>query len=210
MTREENIWKALIEEGIVDAGLPNYYKGQEWTVEFLLERAESEYKGSEMYLKRFDNKEYTGSDLDLGSNREINMKKVQGWFKRDYTRYLKILNIFEDNKEDTTMKNSKAKLDAQVAQAINEQKPVINELITGVAVLTGTRKTKVVKVPVSQTTVLYTFTGMNLGEKEIVKKTAKVITVRTKGGDLTFDAKTGVQTNCKNPKFANKIILEVK
>lgn len=63
------------------------------------------------------------------------------------------------------------------------------------------RKTKTVKVA------LQAFTGMFIGEFEATK-TATTITVVTKKSTLTFDAKTLLQTNAKNPKFANKIVIQ--
>jgi hypothetical protein len=60
-----------------------------------------------------------------------------------------------------------------------------------------TRKDKIVTV--------VAFTGMWIGEFEVTKRTKTKLTVQTKRGLLEFDIKTGVQTNCKNPKFANKI-----
>lgn len=52
------------------------------------------------------------------------------------------------------------------------------------------------------------FTGMMIGEFEVVKETKTQLVVKTKKGDeLKFDKKTGLQTNGNNPKFANRIEL---
>ena len=52
------------------------------------------------------------------------------------------------------------------------------------------------------------FTGMMIGEFEVVKETKKLLVVKTKKGDeLKFDKATGLQTNGNNPKFANRIEL---
>lgn len=55
--------------------------------------------------------------------------------------------------------------------------------------------------------VVKAFTGMVIGVFPVKKKTSKSITVKTSKGLLVFDRKTGKQTNCDNPKFANKIDL---
>lgn len=52
---------------------------------------------------------------------------------------------------------------------------------------------------------LKTFTGMVIGEFEIVKQTKTKLGVVTKDGNkLIFNRMTGLQTNAKNPKFANR------
>ncbi len=52
---------------------------------------------------------------------------------------------------------------------------------------------------------LKTFTGMVIGEYEVVKQTKTKIGIVAKSGDkLIFDRMTGIQTNAKNPKFANR------
>ncbi len=55
--------------------------------------------------------------------------------------------------------------------------------------------------------VMKAFTGMTIGVFEITKKTSKTITVKTAKGELRFDAKTGIQLDPNNPKFANRIVL---
>lgn len=58
------------------------------------------------------------------------------------------------------------------------------------------------------TVIVRAFTGMLLGEFEVVKETEKLLIVKTKKGDaLKFDKSTGLQTNGNNPKFANHIEL---
>ena len=59
----------------------------------------------------------------------------------------------------------------------------------------------------TKTVVMKAFTGMWIGEFEIIKKTKKTITVLTKKGELKFDRTTGIQLNANNPKFANHIEL---
>ena len=54
--------------------------------------------------------------------------------------------------------------------------------------------------------VMRAFTGMLIGVFKIVKKTKTYIVVETaRGQSLKFDKKTGIQTDAKNPKFANRI-----
>lgn len=53
------------------------------------------------------------------------------------------------------------------------------------------------------------FTGMNIGLYPVKQGSETELYVITKSGKaLWFDADTLVQTNCKNPKFANKIGLD--
>lgn len=59
----------------------------------------------------------------------------------------------------------------------------------------------------TKTVVMKAFTGMWIGEFEIIKKTKKTITVLTKKGELKFDRTTGIQLDANNPKFANHIEL---
>ena len=59
-----------------------------------------------------------------------------------------------------------------------------------------------------KTVMVYAFTGMKLGELEVTSETKKeIVTVRGDGKTLIFDKKTGLQSNCKNARFANKIII---
>ena len=58
-----------------------------------------------------------------------------------------------------------------------------------------------------KTVVMKAFTGMWIGEFEIIKETKKTITVTTKKGELKFDKATGIQLDANNPKFANHIEL---
>lgn len=59
----------------------------------------------------------------------------------------------------------------------------------------------------AKTVVMKAFTGMWIGEFEIIKETKKTITVATKKGELKFDKVTGIQLDANNPKFANHIEL---
>lgn len=53
------------------------------------------------------------------------------------------------------------------------------------------------------------FTGMKIGLFKATKNDDGLLEVWTKAGKLmTFDGKSGTQTNAKNPKFANKIGME--
>lgn len=53
---------------------------------------------------------------------------------------------------------------------------------------------------------VFAFTGMRLGDLEVIKETDKTIkAIRGDGRELIFDKKTGLQTNCKNPRFANRL-----
>lgn len=58
-----------------------------------------------------------------------------------------------------------------------------------------------------KTVVMKAFTGMWIGEFEVIKETNKTITVVTKKGELEFDKATGIQLDANNPKFANHIEL---
>lgn len=52
---------------------------------------------------------------------------------------------------------------------------------------------------------LKTFTGMIIGEYEVIKQTKTKIGIVAKSGEkLIFNRMTGIQTNAKNPKFANR------
>jgi hypothetical protein len=56
--------------------------------------------------------------------------------------------------------------------------------------------------------VMRAFTGMLIGVFKIVKQTKTYIMVKTsKGKELKFDKKTGLEMNAKNPRFANRIVL---
>lgn len=56
--------------------------------------------------------------------------------------------------------------------------------------------------------VLQAFTGMKLGVyTACVNSVEKTCTVATKKGNLLFDMLTMKQLDCKNPKFANKIVF---
>jgi hypothetical protein len=75
------------------------------------------------------------------------------------------------------------------------------------------KKTPTAKPPVPapaepvERVMVYAFTGMPIGELAILDDLKDVIEVETKGGQkLVFDKTTGIQTNCKNPKYANRII----
>lgn len=59
----------------------------------------------------------------------------------------------------------------------------------------------------TKTVVMKAFTGMWIGEFEVIKETKKTITVATKKGELKFDKTTGIQLDANNPKFANHIEL---
>lgn len=59
----------------------------------------------------------------------------------------------------------------------------------------------------TKTVVMKAFTGMWIGEFEVIKETKKTITVATKKGELKFDKATGIQLDANNPKFANHIEL---
>lgn len=53
---------------------------------------------------------------------------------------------------------------------------------------------------------VYAFTGMRIGELEVVAETEETIEILSKSSQaLLFDRKTGLQINCKNPRFANRI-----
>jgi hypothetical protein len=65
------------------------------------------------------------------------------------------------------------------------------------------------KVSNSQKVTMIAFTGMKIGEFDVIRATNEKITVNTeKSGLMEFDAKTGLQTDAVNERFANKIVLE--
>ena len=54
--------------------------------------------------------------------------------------------------------------------------------------------------------VMRAFTGMLIGVFKITKQTKNQIVVKTAAGkEMKFDKKTGIEVNCKNPRFANRI-----
>lgn len=69
-------------------------------------------------------------------------------------------------------------------------------------------KTEVLKpAKVKGELTIVAFTNMLIGTFAVTKQTTKTVTVTTaKGVELTFDKKTKLQTNAKNPKFANKFL----
>ena len=47
---------------------------------------------------------------------------------------------------------------------------------------------------------------MLIGVFKITKQTKNQIVVKTAAGkEMKFDKKTGIEVNCKNPRFANRI-----
>jgi hypothetical protein len=63
-----------------------------------------------------------------------------------------------------------------------------------------------IKRPKGKTVPVFAFTGMKLGDLEIVKETSKYLEVRKSNGKtMKFDKKTGLQVDCKNPRFANRL-----
>lgn len=64
----------------------------------------------------------------------------------------------------------------------------------------------VASVKKGQRVSMFTFTGMNLGQFEVVAATKETISVEKKDGTIAeFSRKTGKQTNASNEKYANKI-----
>lgn len=54
------------------------------------------------------------------------------------------------------------------------------------------------------------FTGMVIGWFKVLTETKDTVTILTKQGKfLDFDKNTDVQTNAKNPKFANKLGMTI-
>ena len=55
---------------------------------------------------------------------------------------------------------------------------------------------------------VFAFTGMRLGELEVIKETEKEIRVRKGDGkEMTFSKETGLQVDAKNARFANRIMV---
>lgn len=69
------------------------------------------------------------------------------------------------------------------------------------------KKEKAPKKTPGKQVLLMTFTGMEIGIYDIVKKTSATVTIETKKGELKFSLKDMKQTNANNPNFANKIKL---
>lgn len=93
---------------------------------------------------------------------------------------------------------------------IGSKVEVIDE-VRGVLVLSNGVELKVPalkakRVPEKVITV-YAFTGMRIGDLEVVKETPKEVTVITADGkkEMVFDKKTGLQTNAKSARFANRL-----
>lgn len=65
------------------------------------------------------------------------------------------------------------------------------------------------EVPAAEYVTVSAFTGMKIGvfEAHLIDGLVQVYT--KKGATLQFDPKTGIQTNARNPKFANKITWTV-
>lgn len=58
----------------------------------------------------------------------------------------------------------------------------------------------------TKTILVKAFTGMAIGELPIIVEEEDAIEVLTKGGQsIRFDKVTGLQINCKNPRYANRI-----
>jgi hypothetical protein len=56
------------------------------------------------------------------------------------------------------------------------------------------------------TVLVVAFTGMPIGRLEVISNLKDTIEVETKGKQvLIFSKDTGVQLNCKNPKYANRV-----
>lgn len=65
------------------------------------------------------------------------------------------------------------------------------------------------EVPAAEFVTVSAFTGMTIGvfEAHLIDGLVQVYT--KKGATLQFDPNTGIQTNARNPKFANKITWTV-
>lgn len=91
-----------------------------------------------------------------------------------------------ESKEDTTMTKKTTTEETTAATTVEKK---------------ATKKATTKKV------LLTTFTGMEIGEYEVTAETKAFITIVTKKGEQKFSTKDMKQTGCKNPKFANKIVL---
>ena len=91
--------------------------------------------------------------------------------------------------------------DARILEAADKllKDKILNVILVGEKAEVEEKATK--------TVVMKAFTGMWIGEFEIIKETKKTITVATKKGELKFDKATGIQLDANNPKFANHIEL---
>lgn len=59
-----------------------------------------------------------------------------------------------------------------------------------------------------ETVAIFTFTGMKIqGEFKAEVVDGNYVVLTKKKGALVFNPETGMQVNCKNPKFANKIVV---
>lgn len=62
--------------------------------------------------------------------------------------------------------------------------------------------------PKENTIEVFAFTGMKLGDLEVVKETKTMVEVlKSDGKPMVFDKRTGLQKDSKNPRFANRIKL---
>lgn len=56
---------------------------------------------------------------------------------------------------------------------------------------------------------VYAFTKMVIGDLEVLKETESEIVVRKGDGKkMTFSKETGLQTDARNPRFANRIAVK--
>jgi hypothetical protein len=67
-------------------------------------------------------------------------------------------------------------------------------------------KVKAPKKKPEKVVTVYAFTGMRIGELEVVSETEEEIVVKKGDGKkMKFDKKTGIQTDCKKPRYANRL-----
>lgn len=55
---------------------------------------------------------------------------------------------------------------------------------------------------------VFAFTGMRIGDLEVIKENEKEVVVKKGDGKkMTFSKETGLQVDAKNPRFANRIAI---
>lgn len=65
--------------------------------------------------------------------------------------------------------------------------------------------------PKGKTVVVLAFTGMAIGEFEVTAEDEAILEVTTrKGIKMAFDRASGLQMNCKNARYANRLLIPVE
>lgn len=120
----------------------------------------------------------------------------------------RLLNIEENEMEEKKMTVKEMRAEAKEMGIKGYSRMSKEDLQKAIEANKNTVEEKTeVEEKTAKTVVMKAFTGMLIGEFEIIKETKKTITVATKKGELKFDKTTGIQLDANNPKFANHIEL---